>query len=124
MGQIPQKFPDLRFGFVEVSAQWVPYAVHDLVRRIAWKSGNNLSGRNTNTLLKENRLFVACQTDDDIEHVLHYAGEDNIVMGTDYGHADTSTELMALQTLQADTGLSKAIVKKILDDNARTLYGI
>ena len=124
MGQIPQKFPDLRFGFVEVSSQWVPYAVHDIVRRIAWRSGHHLEGKSTSTLLAENRLFVACQTDDDLETVLRYSGEDNIVMGTDYGHADTSTELLALQTLQQDTGLSKAVTSKILDANARALYGL
>ena len=32
---IPQRFPKLRIGIIEVSAQWIPYAVHDLSRRFA-----------------------------------------------------------------------------------------
>ncbi|HLN83063.1 MAG TPA: amidohydrolase family protein, partial [Candidatus Binatia bacterium] len=32
---IPQRFPKLRIGIIEVSAQWISYAVHDLRRRFA-----------------------------------------------------------------------------------------
>jgi len=28
-----QRFPDLRWGFIEVSASWVPYATNDLALR-------------------------------------------------------------------------------------------
>ena len=30
---IPERFPHLRIGIIEVSAQWIPYAIHDLARR-------------------------------------------------------------------------------------------
>ena len=30
MDEIPKKFPKLRWGFIEVSAQWLPYAYNDL----------------------------------------------------------------------------------------------
>ena len=30
---IPERFPKLRIGIIEVSAQWIPYAIHDLSRR-------------------------------------------------------------------------------------------
>jgi hypothetical protein len=33
---------------------------------------------------------VTCQTDDDIENILRFAGEDNLTIGTDYGHTDQS----------------------------------
>ena len=29
----PERFPKLRIGIIEVSAQWIPYAIHDLARR-------------------------------------------------------------------------------------------
>ena len=32
--EIPQKFPALKFGFIEVKAQWVPYLIHELARRL------------------------------------------------------------------------------------------
>ena len=119
-GGIPARFPDLRFAFVEVSAQWVPYLMHSLAR---------LRGEHTRKsqipygLFRENRLYVACQLDDDLPLVLKYAGEDNIVLGTDYGHSDNSTELEALQTLREECPVSRDAVEKILDANPRALYG-
>jgi predicted TIM-barrel fold metal-dependent hydrolase len=31
--RVPEKFPDTKWGFIEVSSQWVPYAIHDYARR-------------------------------------------------------------------------------------------
>lgn len=120
----PQKFPKLRFAFVEASSQWVPYILHDLVRRIAHREGRHLEGKMRDDILRENRLYVACQTDDDLPYVLKYAGEDNLVMGTDYGHADTAAELKALSTLRETRTVDSKVTDKILDDNARALYGL
>jgi predicted TIM-barrel fold metal-dependent hydrolase len=117
---IPDEFPKLRFGFVEVSSDWVPYVVRELQKRFLWK-GWNMAGEN---LLEKNRMFVACQVDDDIPHVLKYAGENNLVMGTDYGHADTSTELVAHQKLRQRDDVDQRLVERMLDDNARALYGL
>ncbi len=117
--RIPQRFPKLRFGFVEVSADWVPYVVRELQKRFAWK-GWGLSGQ----VLRDNRIYVACQTDDDIPHILKYSGEDNLIIGTDYGHADTSTDLEAIKELQAREDLDPRVIRKIVDDNPRALYGL
>ncbi len=118
--RLPQRFPSLRMGFVELSAQWVPYVLHDFVRR-ASKRGENIDPR---ALMAANRLYVACQTDDDLPYVLRYAGEHNLVSGTDYGHADTSSELEALQRLREREDVPPAVIDKILDANARALYGL
>ncbi|MEE2720530.1 MAG: hypothetical protein VYB45_01870 [Pseudomonadota bacterium] len=69
-------------------------------------------------------MWVACQVTDDLDWVLKYAGEDNLVVGSDYGHADTSTEIDAIRKLKDDGRVPAPIVDKILDDNARALYGI
>jgi predicted TIM-barrel fold metal-dependent hydrolase len=119
ISRLPDMFPNLRFGFVEVQAQWVPYICHDLYRRSKftatwWKDG----------LLRERRLYVACQTDDDLPYVLQYAGEDNLVIGTDYGHNDTSSEIEALRVIRERGDVEPRIIDKILDDNARALYGL
>jgi predicted TIM-barrel fold metal-dependent hydrolase len=74
--------------------------------------------------MREQRLYVACQVDDDIPYVLKYAGEDNLVIGSDYGHADTATELEALARLRLTGEVSATAINKILDDNARALYGL
>ncbi|OLC70333.1 MAG: hypothetical protein AUH87_04850, partial [Deltaproteobacteria bacterium 13_1_40CM_4_54_4] len=50
---IPARFPKLRIGIIEVSAQWVPYAIHDLARRYA-RRGKQLGDR----VLRDNRVYV------------------------------------------------------------------
>jgi predicted TIM-barrel fold metal-dependent hydrolase len=116
---IPQRFPELRIGIIEVSAQWIPYAIHDLARRHA-RRGKQL----TQNVLKENRVYVTCQTDDDLDYLLGYTGEDNLVIGTDYGHSDNASEIEALRKLRAEGKLAAGVVEKILNQNPRALYGI
>jgi uncharacterized protein len=116
---IPQRFPKLRIGIIEVSAQWIPYAVHDLARRYA-RRGRQFP----KSVLQENRIYVTCQTDDDLDYVLRYAGEDNLVIGTDYGHADNAVEIIALRKLRAEGKIEGTVIGKILKDNPSALYGL
>jgi predicted TIM-barrel fold metal-dependent hydrolase len=118
--EIPDKFPKTKFAFIEVSSQWVPYAIHDFARRFE-RGGKKVDKQD---VLRKNRIYVACQTDDDLPYVLKYAGEDQLVIGTDYGHNDTSSEILALRKLKEDGAVPPEIVNKILDDNARALYGL
>jgi predicted TIM-barrel fold metal-dependent hydrolase len=116
---IPERFSKLRIGIIEVSAQWIPYAVHDLARRHA-RRGKKIS----DNLLKDKRVYVTCQTDDDLSYILGYAGEDNLVIGTDYGHSDNASEIEALRKIRNEGKIAPRVIEKILDDNARALYGL
>jgi predicted TIM-barrel fold metal-dependent hydrolase len=119
MDGIPEKFPKVRWGFVEVSAQWVPYVLNDLELRFK-RRGKRLPP----DAMKRYNLYVACQVTDDLPYVLQYAGEDNLVVGTDYGHHDTSTEIEALRRLRTDGKVPPSVVDKILGPNAQALYGL
>jgi len=83
-------------GFIEVSSQWVPYAIHDFARRFE-RQGRAVD---KSAVLRKNKIWVACQTDDDLPYVLKYSGDDMLVIGTDYGHNDTSSEILALRKLK------------------------
>jgi predicted TIM-barrel fold metal-dependent hydrolase len=119
MSDIPAKFPDLRWGFVEVSAQWIPYALNDLGLRFKRK-GRRMS----DTILADNNFYVACQATDELDYILPYSGEGQLVVGTDYGHADTSSEIEALRMVKNDGKVSAEVADKILEGNARALYGL
>lgn len=119
LSELPSAFPELRVGFLEAAAGWLPYVIKDLRRRMA-AQGRQLSDQP----LKDNRLWVSCQTDDDIAYVAGYAGEDNLVIGTDYGHSDQSTEIEALRNLRESGQIELGLYKKITDDNARALYSL
>ena len=118
--KIPEKFPRTKWGFIEVSSQWVPYAIHDYARRYE-RGGTKVD---KSSVLRRNKIWVACQTDDDLSYVLKFSGEDMLVIGTDYGHNDTSSEILALRKLREEGALPTPVVNKILDDNARALYGL
>jgi len=119
VAQVPEKFPRLKMAFLEVSAQWVPYAFRDLVKRFR-RQGQDLK----NNFMRERRLYVGVETNDDLPYIFQTVGDDNFVIGSDYGHADSATELKALENLRKDTRLNDAVVDKILDANPRELYGI
>ena len=57
---------------------------------------------NKKELLAQNRIWVGCETNDDLPYIIDTAGEDHLVVGTDYGHADSATELLALDGVADD----------------------
>jgi predicted TIM-barrel fold metal-dependent hydrolase len=135
---VPEKFPKLRWSFVETTSQWLPYAVNDLTIRTQAErefqrkyAGHVLTQarpkeRNISagTVLKDHRVYVACQTTDDLSYVAQCVGEDNIIVGTDYGHADYSNDIEAIQTLAQGGKISASFGQKILGDNPKRLYAL
>jgi predicted TIM-barrel fold metal-dependent hydrolase len=119
MSEIPRVFPKLRWGFIEVSSQWVPWVIHEAMRR-SLGSARPIS----KDCLRQYNIYVSTQTDDDFPYVISYAGEENLVIGTDYGHGDTSSELNAIARFKAMKDLSPEVKRKILSDNPRRFYGI
>ena len=73
-------------------------------------------------LLRENQIYVACQTSDDLPYILDHVGDENLVLGTDYGHNDTSSEINAMRKLKTDGKIPAASIDKILGTNAQALY--
>ena len=118
--RIPEMFPKLRFGFIEASAGWVPFLLHILRRLLKQQFQFDSSVE----LFQKYRLFVACEADEDIPYLIRYMGEDNIVIGSDYGHNDPSFEPELARTIRSREDLSPAIADKILSENPRQLYNI
>ena len=119
MSEVPKLFPKLRFHWAEAAAQWIPYVVKDFQRR--WGAIGRTLPENP---LKEYRQFVSCQTDDDVDYILKYSGEENLVIGTDYGHNDQSTEIEALRNLKSQGSITPRQYEKITYDNPKELFGL
>jgi uncharacterized protein len=116
---IPKKYPNIRWAFIEASASWVPYVLGDVEKRLKRK-GQRL-GSNP---LKDNNIWVTVETTDDIPYIIKRAGDDNLIIGTDYGHTDTSAQIEALRILREGGEVPGASVDKILGPNAIKLYGL
>ena len=127
--RLPDKFPKLRFGFIEAGASWIPYTLAQLETQLR---ANQLHERKSafdlkKDLFRSNRLFVAIDPVDDIEYLLTLGTEDNLMIGTDYCHSDPSANLAALEEVQrwADEGrITQTVARKILETNAREFYGL
>ncbi len=118
--EVPKKFPKLRFGFIETAASWVPWVIYELRRRL-----ETVDRKLPNDLLERYGIFVTCQIGDDIAYLIKSCmGENTLMIGTDYGHADSSTELDALTTLKEGGGITPQMHQKIVEDNPRVFYGL
>ena len=117
---IPKMFPKLRFGFIETAASWVPWVIYELRRRL-----DKDVSRLPDDLLERCGIFVTCQIGDDVPYLIKSCmGENTLMIGTDYGHADSSTELDALTTLKQSGGITSQVHQKIVEDNPRRFYGL
>lgn len=114
---LPERLPGLRWGFVETSAQWVPWLIHELARR----SGEKYTPEDNPFVAKN--VYVTTQTDDDHDYLVSNMGADRLVIGTDYGHADTSSELDAIAVFRR-LGLPSNVEHRVLSTNPARLYGL
>ncbi len=120
MSEIPRKYPNLRFGFLEGGSMWLPFVLNK-ADRFADTYGLK---RTTENALADSRFYVTCEAHEDLPEILKWAGESSLVVGTDYGHADTSTELEAHRLIMERNDLPAGAAQRMVDDNARTLYGL
>jgi predicted TIM-barrel fold metal-dependent hydrolase len=119
MSEVPQVFPRLRWGFIEASAQWIPWIAHEARNRY------QSQGREVpENFFDHSHIYVTCQIDDDLPYILTYAGDDHIVIGTDYGHLDASTDVDAITLFKQTSSVPPAVVERILYDNPKALYGL
>jgi predicted TIM-barrel fold metal-dependent hydrolase len=117
--EIPSRFPGLRWAFIEASAQWVPYVLGEARLRLQRKGR-----RPADDLLSDCNYYVTTQKTDDLPWLLSEIGDNHLLVGTDYGHKDTATEVEALKRMREDGDLAQDSVKKILELNPGRLFRI
>ena len=116
--ELPKKYPNIRWAFIEAAASWLPYALQDLESRLTRK-GKKL-GDNP---LKDNNIWITLEMADDIPYLIDCIGDDNFLVGTDYGHTDTSAQIEALRMLSKNPKISSSSIEKILGANPTKIYG-
>lgn len=124
--RIPERFTNLRFGFIEAMSSWVPFVMSELAARR--KNIARIHAPEADAeLFDQYRLYTACQTVEDLPYVMKYTGEDHLVIGTDYTHADQSAEIEAHAAIRrmGDEGfITPEQAAKINGINALRLYGL
>lgn len=123
--RIPEIFPRLRWGFIESGASWVPFVLHNL------KSLGHQPVEWGPKLFERYNMYVSYEANEDLLYLVKYIGEDNVVIGSDFGHhgrsgviADPSAQLHMVKTVRSREEYPGRLVDKLLVDNPRALFGI
>ena len=119
MSGLSQVFPKLRWAFIEASSQWMPWIYHEAASR--YKVADR---RFPKDAFGENNIYVTCQTDDDLPYILQYSGENSLIIGTDYGHIDPSSDIDAISEFQRREDIGQAPKDRILYHNPKKLYSM
>jgi hypothetical protein len=128
LNSVPDRYPGLRFGFIEAGAQWVPYMASEVMRNGGFDGADKprvkgLPHDETQIVAMKN-MYVACRIQDDLNYVSKWTGKANLITGTDYGHNDENTEFNAFRDLRDRGEVDSDLVEGIIGANARTFYGI
>jgi predicted TIM-barrel fold metal-dependent hydrolase len=79
------------------------------------------------TLFDRRNIYVVGQSHEDIPYLLNFGLEDRLMVGTDYTHADQSSEIQALDFMEQralNGDFSLATYHKMVEDNPRRFYGL
>jgi uncharacterized protein len=117
------RFPKVRFAFLESGCGWLPYWLHRLDEHYE-VLGNQVPDLKTtpSKFLERGQLYFSCEADEpEIPHVIDSIGDDWIVFASDYSHFDSRFP-GAAQPIIDNRELSDSSKQKILSDNARRLY--
>jgi predicted TIM-barrel fold metal-dependent hydrolase len=117
------RFPKLRFVFLEAGCGWLPYWLerldeHQEVLGVQLPALKEKPSK----LLQREQLFFSCEADErELAHVVEVIGDDYIVFASDYSHFDSRYPGASKPILEHPT-LSDLSKRKILSENARRLY--
>ena len=119
MSEIPKLFPNIRWGFIEASSQWLPWVLQEA--RTRYKA---MGAPMPDDILRRQKIYVTCENDDDLPYLVACGLEDHLVIGTDYGHTDPSSDVDAMGIFQGRNDISEKVKEKILSHNAKALFGL
>ncbi len=123
-GGVCERFPDMRVAFLEGNCGWLPWWLGRLDDQWGKYGGGEtvkLSALPSEYFLRQ--CFIATDVDEELlAVVIDRYGDDNIVMSTDYPHADGPYP-NGTRTFLDLPGVGLESKRKVLWDNCLRLYG-
>ena len=117
------RFPRLRFVFLESGCGWLPYWLHRLDEHYEVLGVQTPELKiEPSKLLERGQLYFSFEADEsELAHVIEVVGDDYLVFASDYSHFDSRWP-GASQPIVHHEKISEGSKRKILNDNARQLY--
>jgi predicted TIM-barrel fold metal-dependent hydrolase len=120
-GDLYKKFSSLRFAFVEAGASWLPF-LSVMALRARRAPDKAAAAREA---LVARKIYITCEDHEDLPAILPFAGDDNLVIGSDFGHpGDVAESIHVQRDFKARVDISERVKSRILSDNARVLYAL
>ncbi|MGE3620212.1 MAG: amidohydrolase family protein [Acidimicrobiia bacterium] len=132
---LSERFPRLRWAFLESGATWVPAIIqqHQRLISLASPEGFPMTERGTTAnvtridgpkLMAEKNVYVACETDEDLPYLAGLLGEDCLMFGSDYCHNDIGADPFGHTIIAGRDDVKPELAEKITSTNARKAFGI
>jgi len=117
------RFPRLRFVFLESGCGWLPYWLHRLNEHYEVLGVQTPELKTEpSKLLERGQLYFSFEADEsELAHVIDVVGDDYLVFASDYSHFDSRWPGASEPIVNHDK-ISDGSKRKILNDNARRLY--
>ncbi|HEX2930637.1 MAG TPA: amidohydrolase family protein [Candidatus Binatia bacterium] len=123
-GGVLERFPNLRVAFLEGNCGWLPWALYRLDERWEMRKGycnEPMSLRPSDYFLRQ--CFISVDVEENlVADVIKRIGDDNVVISTDYPHADSHWPNAVKHFMAMDVAHESR--RKILWDNCARLYGV
>jgi len=123
-GGVLERFPKLRVAFLEGNCSWLPWALYRLDERWDMRQeycNESLSMKPSDYFLRQ--CFISVDVEEHlVTDVIKRIGDENVVISTDYPHADSHWPDAVNHFMAMD--LPSQARKKILWDNCARLYGV
>jgi predicted TIM-barrel fold metal-dependent hydrolase len=126
-------FPNLRFGFIEAAAGWVPHMLWSAGFDPRLVSTGESPGVNfvppqqrdrIEEFLSDRRIFVTCEEAESVPDLIDRIGDRSLMLGSDYSHPDRASIHHVLQRVYDSKDISRESAERLTRDNANRLYGL
>jgi uncharacterized protein len=123
-GGVPERFPDLKIGFLECGCGWVPYWMDRMDEE--WEKRRSeaplLKSKPSEYMTRGNWFYAAEPEESTLPYVAERVGEGVMLFASDYPHWDGGFPYM-VSTVRERKDLSDSFKQKFLCENAKRLYG-
>ena len=124
-GGLLERFPRLKFAFMEAGCGWVPYWMERLDEHyeilqptVPWLT------KPPSEYMKSGQMFYAFEMEEKmLPYVAEFVGPERLVFATDYNHSDSKFPHTVEEVMERKD-LSDALKAKIMGENAQKLYSL
>ncbi len=125
-GGIPEKFPKLRIGYLEIGCGWIPYWMERMDEE--WEKRGKVEAplckKKPSEYLASEHIYYGCEPEEKmIGHIVNEIGSRTLMYASDYPHWDMSWPESAV-ILWRREDLSLDAKKDILENNAKRFYNL